>query len=245
MKMTRKLIPALVMLIVSAIMLSTASFAWFANNTSVSATSMTVKANTDVKFLQIKNDDEGSTWGKTAEATNASDTDLKLVHAHIATGKDVTWWEGEADDPGSPDANDDLTPVNEGDISGNYALVNTFYVKMSNADTTLTNLTISGVTITAGSGASNLQPALRVLVVATASDDSVLGAQLWNAATNNRVTDTDIESATALAPTVTGVADQEIKLSVYVFYDGEDASAFTNNTAAVAEQTVSISFSAS
>lgn len=244
MKSTRKIIPALVMLLVSAIMLSTASFAWFANNTTVEAKSMTVKANTDVKFLQIA--DEGkSSWGKYANAKNASNTDLKLVHAHIADNNIVSWWKGEADDPASPDANAPLTSVDEEDVSGTYALVNTFYVKMSNADTTLTDLTVSGVTITAGSGASNLQPALRVLVIATAADGQILGAQLWNAQTNTLVNETDIKSAAALAPTVTGVADQEIKLSVYVFYDGEDDSAYTNNTAVVAEQTISISFSAS
>lgn len=241
MKMTRKLIPALVMLIVSAIMLSTASFAWFANNTSVSATSMTVKANTDVKFLQIT-DETKTAWGKTAEAKNKSALDLNLVHAHIATGETVTWWKGEANDPGSPTANSALTEVEESDIStGNYALVNTFYVRMSNT-TELTNLTISGVAVT---GASNLKSALRVLVVASDDEDTILGAQLWDADGNTLIQDAenDIDSASALAGTVT---NEEIELSVYVFYDGEDSSAYTDNVATgVDALTVSVSFSAS
>lgn len=239
MKMTRKLIPALVMLIVSAIMLSTASFAWFANNTTVTATSMTVKANTDVKFLQIT-DETKTAWGKTANAKNESALDLNLVHAHIADGKTVSWWKGEADDPASPTANGALTGVAESEIStGKYALVNTFYVKMSNT-AQLTNLTISGVVVT---GESNLKSALRVLVVAY-DEDTILGAQLWNANANTLIQDAvnNIDSASALADTVT---NEEIKLSVYVFYDGEDSSAYTDNTGAVANQTVSISFSAS
>ena len=44
MKMTRKLIPAIAMLLVSAVMMSTASFAWFTMNSTVQATGMTVTA---------------------------------------------------------------------------------------------------------------------------------------------------------------------------------------------------------
>lgn len=44
MKKMRKLIPALAMLLVSAVMMSTASFAWFSMNTTVDATGMQIKA---------------------------------------------------------------------------------------------------------------------------------------------------------------------------------------------------------
>ena len=40
MKNTRKLIPAVVMLLVSAVLMSTASFAWFSMNKQVTATGM-------------------------------------------------------------------------------------------------------------------------------------------------------------------------------------------------------------
>lgn len=44
MKTTRKLIPAIAMLIVSAVMLTTASYAWFTSNTQAQATNMVVQA---------------------------------------------------------------------------------------------------------------------------------------------------------------------------------------------------------
>ena len=44
MKLSRKLVPAIAMLLVSAVMLSTASFAWFSMNTTVSATGVQVQA---------------------------------------------------------------------------------------------------------------------------------------------------------------------------------------------------------
>lgn len=46
MKVFRKLIPSFIMLLISAIMLSTASYAWFSMNTAVTATNMSVKATT-------------------------------------------------------------------------------------------------------------------------------------------------------------------------------------------------------
>ena len=47
MKKMRRLIPAIAMLLVSAVMLSTASFAWFTMNEKVEATGMTVQAKSD------------------------------------------------------------------------------------------------------------------------------------------------------------------------------------------------------
>jgi hypothetical protein len=40
----KKLIPALALLIISAVVMSTASYAWFSMNTQVTATGMQVKA---------------------------------------------------------------------------------------------------------------------------------------------------------------------------------------------------------
>ena len=51
MKKMRRLIPAIAMLLVSAVMLSTASFAWFTMNESVTATGMQVKAKASGNLL--------------------------------------------------------------------------------------------------------------------------------------------------------------------------------------------------
>lgn len=44
MKASRKLIPAILMLVIATVLMSTASYAWFSTNTTVSATGMNVKA---------------------------------------------------------------------------------------------------------------------------------------------------------------------------------------------------------
>ena len=54
----KKILGALSMLLVSAIMLSTASFAWFALNTSTRASGLHVEAYTDSLYLEIKKGDD-------------------------------------------------------------------------------------------------------------------------------------------------------------------------------------------
>lgn len=55
---SKKITAALAMLLISAVLLSTASYAWFAMNTRVSADGLTVGAYSDSLFLQIKTADE-------------------------------------------------------------------------------------------------------------------------------------------------------------------------------------------
>lgn len=53
MKMSKTIIPALAMLVVSAVMLTTASFAWFAMSEKVTANGMTVNIKSDSRYLLI------------------------------------------------------------------------------------------------------------------------------------------------------------------------------------------------
>ena len=70
MKMSKKILPALAMLIVSAIMLSTASFAWFALSEQVEADGMSVSIKSDSLYLLIAAvNEETIAEGFTAENT--------------------------------------------------------------------------------------------------------------------------------------------------------------------------------
>lgn len=55
---SKRIVTALAMLLVSAVLLSTASYAWFAMNTRVSANGLTVGAYSDSLFLQIKTSED-------------------------------------------------------------------------------------------------------------------------------------------------------------------------------------------
>ena len=56
MKLSRKLIPAMIMLLVSAVLMSTASFAWFSTNTTAKTEGMSVRVAAATNLLIKDND---------------------------------------------------------------------------------------------------------------------------------------------------------------------------------------------
>ncbi len=241
MKMTRKLIPALVMLLVSAVMLSTASFAWFASNDTVAVNGMNVKVKSTAKFLEISKTSATEGFGKSVNIDNAL-AEIELVHAKVVEAADsatLTWHTGKSeyyDQVGSMNAE-----ALAGGITAQYALINTLYVRMSKDTSTdgLENLRIkpNSVTVT---GEDNLTPALRLLVVCEDDESNVLGMQLWSKRDNSIITynGTD-DAAIYIAPDV--ALDEVYTVKTYLYFDGEDASAVTSNT--VDLQNISVSFS--
>ena len=240
MKMTRKFIPALVMLLVSAIMLTTASFAWLASSTEVIAGPMTVQANTDVVYLEISNDKNAEQWGNTASAGTPASGKLELVTATVAD-KVISWKTSEGSVPTASTSNGTYTPVDP--ITDEYALINTFFVRMSEKSTTvLEDLHISAVTINgAAITAKTFDESLRVLVVATDEETNVIGYQCWDLGTNALSTAGGFAASDVLAEEV---SNDIITLSVYIYYDGEDTYAFTNNLDSTLSREITVAFAA-
>ncbi len=93
MKKMRKIIPALAMLLMSAVLMSTASFAWFSMNTSVTATGMKVRAQAAGGSLIIG--DNISELMTNAESTiTVNDTNIPALKA-------VTWTPASGDVAGA------------------------------------------------------------------------------------------------------------------------------------------------
>ena len=82
---SRRLVIAIAMLVISASLLATASYAWFAMNTQTTASGFEVEAYTDSLFLEISQS-ENSGYGVETVFENAS-RDLRLVTALYNTGK--------------------------------------------------------------------------------------------------------------------------------------------------------------
>ena len=241
MKMTRKLIPALVMLLVSAVMLSTASFAWFASNDTVAVNGMNVKVKSTAKFLEISKTSSSTGFGKFVDINNAL-AEIELVHAKVVDNTDsatLTWHTGSSefyDQVGSTNVE-----ALAGGITAQHALINTLYVRMSQDTSTegLKYLRIKEDSVTV-TGSDDLTPALRLLVVCEDDETNVLGMQLWSnrdgsITTYNGTTDTK----DYIAPDV--ALNEVYTVKTYLYFDGEDASAVTANT--VNLQNISVSFS--
>lgn len=120
MKATKKIIPALVMLLVSAVLLSTASYAWFSMNTTVTATGMQVTAKVP-DSLQISVTDANTNFGSTVALVNDGSISTLGDGAIVPTRYTVT-----TDSPALPTfyklTDDAAASVNEnGELTGVHA----------------------------------------------------------------------------------------------------------------------------
>lgn len=181
MKKARKIIPALAMLLVSAIMMSTASFAWFtlSNQVTVSGMQVTAKSNGGLVIAYAA---KGSgTWAVPAQtkySTNAifdSANDWyngasQIMPVSNSKGTD-NWFYGEA-------AVADNAAVNGEGFKAIPSAPETYYYKtvlfiksLDDTDTPHT-LTVDQVTATPkGSGGSDLEKSVRVAVKVIKTED--------------------------------------------------------------------------
>lgn len=153
MKKFRKLIPALCMLLVSALFVGTSTYAWFSMNSSVQATNMMVKAKSNARYLLIgDNQEKAAGTAKTDNANNpltsehaalyattdnanqtcyptAYYTEKGTLNEHATeAGKWYTTTSDRHDTAVSGKA--DITEVKQGD--GNYMLTYKMYLTLTN-----------------------------------------------------------------------------------------------------------------
>lgn len=265
MKSTRKLIPALVMLLISAVVLSTASYAWFASSFTVGVEEMHVKVKSNARFLEIAVlDGEGNPSEYSSAVTIRNDAKdaggnltegwVELIHATLSeteSAGSLIW------QTGSSSGYNEVGSLKDGavTVSDSTALIRTLRVRMSSTSTdVLNNLSVDKDSVSIKDTAGNtptdpLAAALRILVVAK-DGENVLGYQIYDPGNG------DDEEASLTTYNGTNKEDclietvelQETKayytLEVYIFFDGEDANATTSNTANLQELVVTFSLEA-
>ncbi len=229
---------AIAMVLVAAVALGSATFAWFVTNNEVTAKTTGVKAQSNTAFMSIEykttavgsKTTQSETWALTENNVTA------LYPAEVQTGDDgaprfVTAY-GTATDNGAKKG--DYIPVGDAAkaVKDQYAVGEVDNYSISSAGVDLSNLKIDKVKVTTGDD-KGLKNAVRVLVVGPDN------WQVWGPEGKG------IEGTTdkALAAKVT--KDADTKVSVYVYYDGNDAAVNTANLANILDSVgVTISFSA-
>ncbi len=211
---TRKLIPALAMLLISAVLMSTASFAWFSMNKTVTAKGMAVTAKADQTFLVISNEaNKTDNTSIEATASNASAELFPAAFGSISTNGTITWQTAYSDDINSSTAvTGSLTNIASGDVN-KHVLSNTFYIRAAAGTIPAKNLKLSGVTV---SSDSVFKDAVSVVVA------------VGN--TVNTYKDGTITNSTPLAASVTSAED--IVVHVYIYINGAHDSVKTSNAIA-------------
>lgn len=243
----KKIIPALCMLLISAVLMGTSTYAWFSMNTTVSATGMKVQAKSDATFLQIKADgDWNNTDAFTTATINSAKKEIRPTQAVKSVAEDqksvvafdgssLVWVSTYSTDPSDADAgvgdSNLYTDVTK-DAETSYVLKQTFTVRLkpNSGAETASNLKVisakfAAVTQENTDITDGLLQSLRVLFVC--GENKVI----WK---NDSFVAGSAESLLA-----TSVTTSDLTIDVYVYFDGSDSACTTNNALTPDEYTLS------
>lgn len=223
---------AIAMVLVAAVALGSATFAWFVSNNTVKATTSKISAQSNAPFLKI--DKTAITEGSTTSISYAEDADVKLYPAQVVKNTDNKALFKSAY-ASKASATTELTNsrYDVGDaaaaVKGEFAIKKSFKIGTADAKAgSFKNLKVAGVELTS-KGTDGLEDALSILVVCgdnwavykKSADGTVLAEynDKVSAAGNN----TDGVLADAIA------ANSSVDVDVYVFYDGSETNVYTDN----------------
>ncbi len=225
----KKIIPALCMLLISAVLMGTSTYAWFSMNTTVSATGMQVTANSDSKFLLISKTNSEVSAIRTEGATSVTLMDAaKALYPVALEGTDPTaenaWYTGK----GISYTNGGLSGEKQtfataaAAVSGNYLVKHTVYLALSKGSAAGGNVTVIGSTFT-----DNIGGAAKLIVA--------VGAEI-------KGTMTAATKATAITIANGISADQVITVDLYFFYDGTNEAIKSSNAVNLTNAAVDLQF---
>ena len=235
-KSSNKFIVALVMLLISAISLSTASYAWFSMNKEVTATGMQITANSTNIYLLINTGDKNTAeaiqaLNTTTIALTVSDEDSDLMpsaHEELGSTTDASspskWYTKIADNPTESASTGESAYLTNLD---GYVIKRTCYITLAEGSTGAANLKVAAnVVKKASETATKIDP----VSVIVANGTTVLEFNKTNSWENTGVL--------AEAVTAAGV----ITVDVYIYYDGNNSEVYTNNTADLAAAIIDLTF---
>lgn len=236
----KKIIPALCMLLISAVLMGTSTYAWFSMNTTVKATDMKVTAKSDDVFLQIVN--HGTAFdanaAQTEIASNATKKAIRPTNVYatfdatnptdFAGGTNFVFVSNYSSDPTESTkagAYTDVTPLAKAtDTTNVYTLVSSYDIRLkpnTGAEAASGKLKISEVAFSKTSASSGLKQTVSVLIVCgnfsavykqTGADGTFTKAAGDNALTAEKFADTN-----------------GTQVDIYVFFDGDNTNCKTNN----------------
>lgn len=250
----KQMVAAIAMVLVAAVALGSATFAWFVTNNKVDATTSTISAQSNAAFMYIREKTTDGQDSTTATSTVLSAVDDKALYpAHWAlesesgsgksyatAGKFYTAFGTDAND-GSMKGNSISVGDPDEAVTNQYAVKNTF--RIGSKGSTLKDLVVESASL-GTSGNAQFDKSLRVLVKSGANwvlcgykdvDNpfAILGAS---------------NDANKIADKVSGSEEaQEVVVDMYIFYDGDETGAIkTNNLSNLkdAAKAITVNFTA-
>lgn len=229
------------MLLIAAILLATSSFAWFSMNTTVTVTGMEVTAKSDSVYLLVGGGDNDTAEEIQAEQSYSASVTINSAATHIrpSTHTDAVvdaatalnpanWYFKYAD---APNASESTRAANvlTSENYANYVIHYVCYVTVAKGSNPATNLVVGEVSMTPNGSATGDNATIAPIKVLVATENAVAELDA-----------TTLTSDTVLASEVTDT--DVVQIDILVYYNGEDAAVFTNNTANLDGASIDITF---
>ena len=246
MKKFKKLIPALCMLLVSAVLVGTSTYAWFSMNDQVTATGLSVTAKTDQHYLII------SETANSVDALHALVAkDSKTVNLNVsgdaakvapcvpastvvnatAAATVGNWGYAVSDDPTKVNKDEATTALTKFD---GYVIQKTVYMTL-----VANSVDINGLTATVkieNNATGEITAAKVLLAVSTGTGSTATavenGAHIFGTTDKDAV---DLNTGVITANTL-------VKVDIYIYLDGTDDSIYTNNMAKLDTANITLTF---
>ena len=229
----KRLIPAVAMLLVSAMLLGTSTFAWFSMNTQVTASSIEITAKSNARYLLINNTGTAATGSESLTlTTDATVYPASYEHAGL------TLHEGETNELVVP-ANGWYTANNRNSNNATNAVFNESAVTEGDTDYMATDtmyLTLSGD--------SEAWDGYVQIVVAKASGDAAgkMVLKVTNGATTTYI-DAGVGGTFYVDCSTTNLTNSAcITVVAYTYIDGDSTNVYSDFTGAPDSLTAQFSF---
>ncbi len=269
----KQMAAAIAMVVVAGIALGSSTYAWFVSNNSVKATTTNISAQSNSAYLVIANNSAGKTSNDSTSVATADDvsTTTKLYPAQWKNNfsEDGTLNEepriyqfesayaSNKDDAAEKNGTRFCVGDPEKACAEKYALLNTFYIGTGEYDGEFTDLKVSNLSVTTETD-NGLKTAMRLLIMTyqpTKSGGTVSYGTTptgWAVAKYNG-TALEIESQSdsnngnnngvVYAP-LFGKAEGDVKVEMYLYYDGSDANVKTTNLTNLTDIGATVTFEA-
>ena len=266
----KKLVPAICMLLVSAVLMGTSTFAWFSMNTSVTATGMQIQAKSDTTYLMIgsgETDTAEEIQAATANTTTAltvSETDSKVYASapvmdetgvgYTAVGKQNV--AGTTIDGNTIKAGAAITTKAAAALATNWYTASATAPDASTIDATsarqlssLTGYVIKKtvyLTVAVGANPANNLSVTARITAKTGAATIITPVKILVVSDNDVVTTLSSTSLTGDLYTtgknanITSTAVHTV--DIYIYYDGNDANVKTTNKANLAAVDIELTF---
>lgn len=255
----KQLLAAVAMVLVAAVALGSSTYAWFVASGTVTAQGMKVQARAEGGLAIRWAGETSELWATSASAK--METAQKLLPASTADLAKWTYAKALDASKSDADTKSyaDVTKAVYGGESGafktnDYVVMQPFEVRSTSESKLAKGLYVSGVTVDRTQN-KDLDPALRVGVRMVSASGDVTAKYIyapidghsdsysWKDASNgNNATDVALEpigdgtnGKSQLASSTTPIPfdkGQAVKVQVFIWYEGEDATLFSNNYAA-------------